>query len=188
MKSPENFILHQSDYKAKSILPFQKIEPWNFSALINFGYKDYREVVPPAVVPKLVFRGFEKACHFEYKFDSKTELDLSFVLENDANVLKWLRPAPNQFRMYWDNNSKKYEPDFVVETADAIYMVETKASNELNNDDVLQKTAAALTYCKNATEFTSQNGGKPWQYLLIPHTAVSKTVSFNFLIGNYREV
>ena len=188
MKSPENFILHQSDYKAKSILPFQKIEPWNFSALINFGYKDYREVVPPAVVPKLVFRGFEKACHFEYKFDSKTELDLSFVLENDANVLKWLRPAPNQFRMYWDNNSKKYEPDFVVETADAIYMVETKASNELNNDDVLQKTAAALTYCKNATEFTSQNGGKPWQYLLIPHTTVSKTVSFNFLIGNYRIV
>jgi type III restriction enzyme len=156
--------------------------------LINFGYKDYREVVPPALVPKLVFRGFEKACHFEYKFDSKTELDLTFVLETDANVLKWLRPAPNQFRMYWDNNSKKYEPDFVVETNDAIYMVETKASNELNNDDVLQKTAAALTYCKNATEFTSQNGGKPWQYLLIPHTTVSKTVSFNFLIGNYRIV
>lgn len=188
MKSPDNFILHQSEYKAKSVLPFQKIEPWNFSALINFGYKDYREAVPPALVPKLVFRGFEKACHFEYKFDSKTELDLTFVLETDVNVLKWLRPAPNQFRMYWDNNSKKYEPDFVVETSDAIYMVETKASNELNNDDVLQKAAAALTYCKNATEFTSQNGGKPWQYLLIPHTVVSKTVSFNFLIGSYRIV
>lgn len=186
MKSPDHFILHQSDYKAKSVLPFQKIEPWNFSAMINFGYKDYREVVPPALIPKLVFRGFEKACHFEYKFDSKTELDLSFVLETDADVLKWLRPAPNQFRMYWNNNAKRYEPDFVVETADAIYMVETKAENELKNDDVIQKTAAALNYCKNATEFTSQNGGKAWHYVLIPHTAVSKTVSFNFLVANYR--
>ena len=54
---------------------------------------------------------------------------LSFVLVNDDNVVKWLRPASNQFRMYWDNNSKKYEPDFVVETVDAIYMVETKVKN-----------------------------------------------------------
>ncbi len=185
MKSSDNFILHQSGYKAKSVLPFQKIEQWNFSAMINFGYKDYREVIAPVQVPKIVFRGFEKACHFEYKFDSKTELDLSFVLETDGNVLKWLRPAPNQFRMYWDNNSKKYEPDFVVETADAIFMVETKAENELKNDDVIQKMVAAMNYCKNATEFTSQNEGKPWHYVLIPHTAVYKTVSFNFLVANY---
>ena len=187
MKSNENFILHQSGYRAKSVLPFQKIEQWNFSALINFGYKDYREVTAPALVPKLVFRGFDKACHFEYKFDSKTELDLSFILETDTNVLKWLRPAPNQFRMYWDNNSKKYEPDFVVETVDAIYIVETKAENELVNVDVIQKTEAAMNFCMNATEFTSQNEGKPWHYVLIPHTAVNKTVTFNFLIANYRK-
>ena len=146
MKSPENFILHQSDYKAKSILPFQKIEPWNFSALINFGYKDYREVVPPAVVPKLVFRGFEKACHFEYKFDSKTELDLSFVLENDANCLKWLRPHPNQFGC-WTYNSKT-NPIFVVKLLTRFIWLKPKASNELNNDDVLQKNSRALTYCR----------------------------------------
>lgn len=188
MKSPENYILHQSEHKAKSVLPFQEIMDWNFSAMINYGYKDYREVVPPASVPKLVFRGFKKACHFEYKFDSRTELDFSFVLENDDNVLKWLRPAPIQFRMYWDNNSKKYEPDFVVETADAIYMVETKAENELKNPDVMEKSIAGINYCKNATEYTSQNEGKSWHYLLIPHTAVSKTVSFNFLIANYRKI
>ena len=187
MKSPENFILHQSGYEAKRVLPFQKIEQWNFSALINSGYRDYRETALPALVPKLVFRGFEKACHFEYKFDSKTEQDLSFVLETDKEVLKWLRPAPNQFRMYWDNNSKKYEPDFIVETNSGIYMVETKAENEIHNTDVIQKMEAAKKYCQYATEFTTQHGGKPWQYLLIPHTAVSKTVSFNFLIANYKK-
>ena len=188
MKTPENFVLHQSGYEAKRVLPFQKIEQWNFSALINSGYRDYRETTLPALVPKLVFRGFEKACHFEYKFDSKTEQDLSFVLETDKDVLKWLRPAPNQFRMYWDNNSKKYEPDFIVETNSGIYMVETKAENEIHNTDVIQKMEAAKKYCQYATEFTTQHGGKPWQYLLIPHTAVSKTVSFNFLVANYKKI
>ncbi len=72
-----------------------------------------------------------KACHFEYKFDSKTEQDLALpVLEHDAKVIKWLRPAPNQFRIYWDNNSKRYEPDFVVETDTHIYLIESKAPKQ----------------------------------------------------------
>ena len=37
------------------------------------------------------------------------------ILENSSSVIKWLRPAPNQFNIYW-NKENKYEPDFVVET------------------------------------------------------------------------
>ncbi len=104
----QHFVLHSSDYVAPRVFPFIRIEQWSFSSMITAGYKDYREIVSPtSMVPKYVFRGFEKACHFEYKFDSKAEQDLTFVLENDASVIKWLRPAPNQFRIYWDNNSKK---------------------------------------------------------------------------------
>jgi type III restriction enzyme len=134
------------------------------------------------MIPKFVFRGFEKACHFEYKFDSKTEQDFAYVLENEVNVRRWLRPAPNQFRIYWDNNSKRYEPDFVVETTNCIYMIETKAEKDLDNDDVQAKKKAAETYCKFATEYTTANGGKPWKYLLIPHTVVSRTASFEFIV------
>ena len=184
MQMKEHFVLHTPDYVAPRVLPFVGIEPWSASALVNAGYRDYRDIITPTVlVPKYVFRGFEKACHFEYKFDSKTEQDFAFILENDATVIKWLRPASNQFRIYWDNNSKKYEPDFIVETNSGIYMVETKAENEIHNTDVIKKMEAAKKYCQYATEFTTQHGGKPWQYLLIPHTAVSKTVSFNFLIA-----
>lgn len=181
-----NFTLSTPDYTAPRVYPFTKIEQWNFSALINAGYKDYRDiVVPTAMVPKYVFRGFEKACHFEYKFDSKTEQDLAFVLENDSKVIKWLRPATNQFRIYWDNNSKRYEPDFVIETANTIYLVEPKAANKMSDDDVLAKKEAALKYCKYATEFTSQNNGKPWKYLLIPDTDISRTISFDLLIAKF---
>lgn len=186
MQMKANFSLSTPEYVAPRVYPFTKIEQWNFSALVNAGYKDYRDIVTPTImVPKYVFRGFEKACHFEYKFDSKTEQDLAFVLENDKKVIKWLRPATNQFRIYWDNNSKKYEPDFIIETEDTIYMVEPKAETKMQDADVLAKKQAALKYCKYATEFTSQNSGKQWKYLLVPHNEISRTINFDLLIAKF---
>ncbi len=180
----QHFTLQTSDYKEPNVLPFVKIEQWNFSALVTAGYRDYRDVIAPVnTIPKYVFRGFEKACHFEYKFDSKTEQDLAFVLEHDAKVMKWLRPAPNQFRIYWDNNSKRYEPDFVVETESTIYVIEAKSKSDMNAVDVIQKKVAAEKYCQYASAFTLQNNGKSWQYLLIPHDDISRTVSLDFLVS-----
>src|SRR5690606_26950967 len=127
-----------------TVFPFVKIEEWNFSMLAHADRRDFRDVVSPtSLIPKVVFSGFEKACHFEYKFDSKTEKDFAQVLEQDRKVFKWLRPAPNQFRIYWANNSKQYYPDFIVETAEAIYMVETKAKDQLSAAEVVDKARAA---------------------------------------------
>ena len=180
----ENFKLHEPDYIKPNVKPFTKIEDWNFTTLKNEGRKDYRDdSFPASQVPKFVFRGFEKSSHFEYKFDSRTEQTLSFILENDKEVIKWLRPAPNQFRIYWKHNSRIYEPDFVVETADCIYLLEPKASNEVNSDDVQSKAQAALKYCNYATEYTAEYGGKPWKYALIPHDQVTKTSSFKGVVS-----
>lgn len=181
----DHFRLHEPDYIKPNVKPFTRIEEWNFTALKNEGHKDYRDDSFPAVqVPKFVFRGFEKSCHFEYKFDSRTEQTLSFILENDKEVLKWLRPAPNQFRIYWHHNSKIYEPDFVVETADCIYLIETKRADEIPSNEVQAKAQAALKYCNYATEYTAEQGGKPWKYALIPHDQVSKTNSFKGVVSN----
>ncbi len=180
----KHFRLHEPDYIKPNVKPFTRIEEWNFTTLKNAGHKDYRDDSFPAnQVPKYVFRGFEKSCHFEYKFDSRTEQTLSFILEHDKYVLKWLRPAPNQFRIYWLHNSKKYEPDFVAETADCIYLIETKAANAVDMTEIQVKAQAALKYCKYASEYTAEHGGKQWKYVIIPHDQVMKSSSFNGVIS-----
>lgn len=71
-----------------------------------------------------------------------------------------------------DREERRYEPDFVVETEDQIFMVEVKARNEIFSRDVQEKTKAAQTYCLAATEWNAAHEGKPWTYVLIPHDEV----------------
>ncbi|WP_179374412.1 DEAD/DEAH box helicase [Winogradskyella wichelsiae] len=184
-----HFKMSNPDYVPPTILPFIKIEDWNFTVPKENGYKHYTDVITPlSLVTKYVYRGFEKSCHPEYKFDSNTEKDFAFVIENDASVLKWLRPATNQFRIYWGKNSSKYEPDFIVETADSIFMCEPKKAKDVETEEVQLKMKAALKYCQYANDFTSKNEGKTWRYLLIPHDQVDKTSSFQNLVNRFERV
>ena len=98
-------------------------------------------------------------------------------------MLKWLRPVPNQFNIYWAYGSKRYEPDFIVETKDSIFMCETKAEKDIGDTDVQAKADAAKEFCRRATEFTLKNGGKAWQYVIIPHTLVDRSYSYNYIIS-----
>ncbi len=77
---------------------------------------------------------------------------------------------------------QKYEPDFIVETSDTIYMCETKAEKDVNDADVQAKAEAAREFCRRATEFTAPNGGKPWSYIIIPHTFVDRSYSFDYIL------
>lgn len=182
----QHFRLQEPEYIKPNVKPFTRIEEWSGTTLKGFGRKDYREDnFPASQVTKYVYSGFEKSCHFEYKFDSRSEQTLAYVLENDKAATKWLRPAPNQFRIYWQHNSKLYEPDFIAETDDCIYMIEVKAANEINDAEVQEKAAAAIKYCNYATEYTAEHGGKPWKYALLPHDKIAKNSSFKGIGSPY---
>mgnify|MGYP002606104981 CR=1 FL=1 len=178
-----HFEIHSSGFKASRILPFIKILPQNMTEVPGYGKRDFRDIVEPkSDVKKYIFTGFLKSYFTENKFDSSTEQDFSFVLETDNSVLRWLRPAPNQFNIYWNNGARKYEPDFIVETDSAIYMIETKALKDADNREVNEKRVAAELYCEKATEFTTVNGGKPWLYIMLRHDIVTRANSFSYLV------
>jgi len=68
-----------------------------------------------------------------------------------------------------------------------MYLVETKARDQLNTPDVLSKKTAALKYCSHVTRFTTAHGGKPWKYMLVPHDEVTIMASFEHLAIRYTE-
>lgn len=179
----EHFTLEKKGYASSKVLPFVELLPQHLTEETAYGYRDYR--LPFAnnqksLVKKYIFTGFLKSYYLNYKFDSSTELDFAYLLEHDDDVLRWLRPVPNQFRIYWGNGAHRYEPDFIVETKDVIYMVETKANNELKNEDVVEKKKAALEYCSVVSKETL----KPWKYVLIPHDAVERTMQLEYVLAS----
>jgi hypothetical protein len=72
------------------------------------------------------------------------------ILDRDA--LKWFKPTKGQFYIYYKDgaNHLEYQPDFIAEVTDAIYMLEPKASNEMGDPAVLAKKEAAVQWCRHA--------------------------------------
>lgn len=128
----------------------------------------------------VLFDNIQKGVFPSCKFDSRPELILARVLEMENAVLNWLRPAPTEFNIIYGEN-KNYEPDFVVETKDAIFLVEVKGEDKLTNADVLEKKKRAYSYCELVSDWANVNNQKEWKHLFIPSKEISLTTSF---VGN----
>lgn len=183
MIAAPHFEVVQGDFEKPKYFSFGKIEDWNFSGLVNDGFREYTdETMKPSEVSRYIFTDFKKACHRQYKFANRTEQTFTFILENDKEVLKWLRPSLYQFRIYWGNKGQTYQPDFVAETDEFIYMIETKAADDIKTEEVQLKKNAALKYCEYANGFIKEHKGKQWKYALIPHDKVAKNSSFKGVV------
>ncbi len=138
-------------------------------------------------IHSVLFEGIRKGVFTEAKFDSKEgELTLARVMDRDEDVLKWLRPAPNEFNITY-NRGKRYEPDFVVETTDCCYLIEVKAEKDMADPDVIAKKNRGIQYCEVATRWCRANGYKPWKYLFIPSKQVMANSSFARLAEQFQE-
>ena len=126
---------------------------------------------------KYLFGGFARCLYPVQKFHSDSERRLAVILEREA--LKWFRPAKGQFQIYYKRGADhlEYQPDFVAETDNMIWMLEPKARNELDSPDVLAKQAAAVQWCQHASVHTASYGGKPWRYALIPHDVIAENMT-----------
>ena len=61
-----------------------------------------------------------------------------------------------------------YFPDFMVRTADAVYLVETKAQQQTSHPNVQRKRKAATTWCGRINELPPYDrGGREWHYALV---------------------
>lgn len=181
----QHFFREETAFRATEMRPFSRIESSFGGKIKSDEVYDLRASIPVGEVRSKVFGGFKKACHTLYKFDNNTERTFAIVLENDKEVIRWMRPSPKQFNIYYGPGGySRYEPDFVVETVDTIYMVETKMRKELSDPEVLEKARAAQVYCSAASAWNANHNGKPWVYALVSHDEVRLNSSFRNLMEN----
>lgn len=136
-------------------------------------------------ITSILFDGIQNGVFSEAKFDSEPELLLARQLEREKDYVEtWLRPNINEFSITY-NYGKKYEPDFVVETKKYIYLVEVKADNQMDNDDVIAKMREAIKYCRTVSEYDGILNIKKWKYVLIPATKITQNSTFKNLVEQY---
>ena len=172
----EHFWEKAASYEARVSQGFSTLKPCNYTVSADEPIHSVRQT-PKDVsrIKQMLFGSFSKCLYPLQKFDSDTERRFAVILERDAQ--KWFKPAQGQFQIYWKSgfDSKEYIPDFVVETEDSIWLVETKAGKDLKDPEVLAKADAAFEWCKHATDYALQHNGKHWRYVLIPHDEVAES-------------
>ncbi|MDR1506192.1 MAG: hypothetical protein LBI67_03730, partial [Treponema sp.] len=80
------------------------------------------------------------------------------------------KPAKGQFQIFYQtgNESSEYVPDFVAETPDTIYMIETKAENQLSSPEVQSKKKPPKPGAVMPRNITSGAKGNPGSIFSFP--------------------
>ena len=101
-------------------------------------------------IKKYLFTGYKKAYYPSNAFDSDSERLFSIILEEDPDVIRWIKPPLNQLGLFW-KAGQQYNPDFLVETTTGKFMVEVKALKDVTSDEVVAKAKEGLKWCEFAS-------------------------------------
>lgn len=78
---------------------------------------------------------------------------------------------------------RTYEVDFIVKTAEKMYLLETKAAKDIDNPNVAVKARAALAWCDQASTVpppTKYTQPQVWEYLLLSESLFRKNEGLGF--------
>jgi type III restriction enzyme len=172
---------NEVDYEVKISKGYSELKACAYSASADLLLDFRQSPADKSNMAKYLFGGFKRCLFPVQKFQSDSERKLAVILDREAS--KWFKPALGQFQIEyrWNGEHPLYQPDFVAETDQVIYMLEPKARNEMDAPDVTAKKGVAIRWCEQATEYAETCDGKPWKYLLIPHDAIAENVSLDSL-------
>lgn len=162
------------------------LKPLAFTAPAHEAIHNHRlPVADKSKIAQMIFGGFTRCLYPVQKFQSDTERVLSVILDREAT--KWFKPGRGQFQIFykWTADQREYQPDFVAETEETIFMFEPKARNDLGDEEVLAKKDSAVRWCQHATAHALKNRGKPWKYVLVPHDAIAENMSMKGLAAQF---
>lgn len=150
--------------KRLKVLDATIIKKW-FSEIGEIKIREtYALIVAKTIYSKVGFPsnrgGFERAFINFVDADSKVNsfMKINEHTYNFANIL-YVRS---------DGMLAHYFPDFLVKIGNKIFVVETKAEKDLNQEDVLKKRLSACDWCDKINELKPEDRMNcTWQYILI---------------------
>ncbi|MBF0353277.1 MAG: DEAD/DEAH box helicase family protein [SAR324 cluster bacterium] len=161
--------------------PVRFPKEYSKTVYLEKGILHYGDRIEPSQIKSYLFEGFEKTIYPQIPFDSVPEKDFAAILEKDSTILKWVRPPEGSIPIYHRGHS--YTPDFVVETVDKKYLIEVKGMRDLQpviKEDVKEKARVSIKWAETAT---NEIKDKPWEYKLIPETAIVNTSDLKFIFS-----
>ncbi|MFC5428751.1 DEAD/DEAH box helicase family protein [Paraburkholderia denitrificans] len=177
--------LDDDDYEVRVTRGFTLLQPQPFNIVPGQRVRDFRQQVSPVSDTKRqVFGGFKRCCYSLQKFDSDPERRFAVLIDADPIVEKWLKPGRAQFQIEY-RAGDNYEPDFVIETRDAVTICEVKSKTELADPIVQAKAKAATKWCRAATQHAAESGGKPWSYALIGDDQIIGSATLTGLMARF---
>ena len=106
------------------------------------------------------------------------EKDFSEFLDRDASVERFLKINENQHRfasLFYvreDGLLASYHPDFIVCTADKVYIIETKSDDRVMDKNVQKKKLATVEWCKKINQLDDENRmNRVWEYVLLSESS-----------------
>jgi type III restriction enzyme len=182
----EHYWEEAAGYEVKISKGFTELRRRAYTQAAGESMLDFRESpTDKSNMARYLFTGFRRCLYTEEKFQSDPERKLAVILDRDA--LKWFRPARGQFQILYRKGAdpQEYQPDFVAETADTIYMLEPKRRTDLGTEEVEAKKTVGAQWCRHASQYALTYGGKPWRYVLIPHDVIAENMTLDVLARQF---
>ena len=121
----------REDYEVRVPHGFTMLRPQPFSVANDQPVQNFKQSVRPlSDTRRHILGGFQKCCYPLQKFESDPERRFAVIIDEDADVDRWMKPGRAQFQIEY-RSGEAYEPDFVVETKDRLLICEIKDEKEL---------------------------------------------------------
>lgn len=179
----QHYVEEATEYQVTVARGFQRLSSSSAEVELGKDARNFRQPVDDKLyIRSLIFTGFTKSLYPTAKFDSDSERRFATILEDDLDVVKWLKPPKNLLKIQYAEEDN-YNPDFIVEAAHGRYLCEVKRANEIEDAIVKDKASAAIQWCGRASKVSD----RPWKYALLPHDAIDLGRTFNSLMQQYEQ-
>jgi len=179
----QHYVEKATEYEVTVARGFQRLSSSSSEVELGSNARHFRQPIEDKLyIRSIVFGGFSKCLYPAVKFDSDPERRFATILEDDKDVVKWLRPPKDLLKIQYAEEDN-YNPDFIVEAAHGRYLCEVKRASDIDDSAVQSKAAAAIQWCTRASEVSD----RPWRYALLPHDVIEISRTFMSLMQQYQQ-